>query len=164
MRVQKGLLGGTLVGLIAVAIADHRAHVDISCECDGDGADDRGGDAVVLEPGNVNVPINAATMATDAFGGFNVHLRWDPSIFSLQFRERHGRHRHGRVLRASDQPTATRPAWSSACTSLTQVPPPRAQVAGDDHSDPGWGRGCSPLHLFTFGGADGGDSGTGRTR
>lgn len=111
-----------------------------------------------LVSGKVQVPIQTTGSGFDPYLGFNVHLRWDPAVFTFSSASN-----TGTILAQPFCPPAAADgdgggvAWgctalggSSTTTGLlgTLILTPAAS-------------GCSALHLFTFGGPDGGTATTG---
>ena len=112
-----------------------------------------------LVAGKVRVPVSTTGTGLAAYTGFNVHLRWDQAVFSFSSANSTGTVIAGALCPAA-VPDADGAGVTFACTS----------VGGAGTTAPGLlativltptGAGCSPLHLFTYGGADGGNASTG---
>src|ERR1700674_1120220 len=111
-----------------------------------------------LASGKVQIPINAVGSTFDPYAGFNVHLRWDLSVFSFS-----SANDSGTVLTS---PFCAPPLVDGdsagvvyACTGLGG-PSTTAGLLGTILLTPA-ASGCSALHLFTLGPPDGGDAGNG---
>lgn len=119
-----------------------------------------------LSGGQVQVPVYAWLAATDPYIGFTIHLRWDPAVFSFASANATGGvfdpnaspstgfcvsdsttfdSDGGGVVFGCSGYAATQTSYHLLATiSLTPV-----------------AAGCSTLHLYTYGGTDGGDSSSG---
>ncbi len=114
-----------------------------------------------LSSGQVQVPIYAWLQATDPYIAFNVHLRWNPSIFAFTSASAAG----GVFDPVADPSTGFCVTDSAsqdpdgggvvfACTGYTGTTSSYHLLAALTLSPQA--AGCSGLHLFTFGGSDSG--------
>ncbi|MHB8377406.1 MAG: toll/interleukin-1 receptor domain-containing protein [Dehalococcoidia bacterium] len=119
-----------------------------------------------LVRGQVHVPIFAEGHSFEPYMGFNVHLRWDPLIFTFA-----GAHTDGGLFDASNGAAFAPPPDTATfdsdgggvvigCVSLVGSKDVRGLLATIVLA-PVAEHGCSFLHLFTFGGIDGGNESTG---
>jgi hypothetical protein len=116
--------------------------------------------AASLVGGNVEVAVNVTGTGIPAFTAYQIHLRWNPSIFKFGSARSAGTILPGSVVCPTAVADADGAGVFFACTA----------VGGAETTSPGLlgtivltpvGTGCSPLHLFTDGGADAGDEATG---
>ncbi len=114
-----------------------------------------------LVAGKVNVPINTAGSGFVAYSGFNIRLKWDPTVFSFS-----SANSTGSVIPGSPfcppANTSLDPGGDGvvfACTGLSG-PTTSTGLLATIVLTPA-ASGCSALHLFTFGPPDGGTSGSG---
>lgn len=113
-----------------------------------------------LVGGEVHVPITVSGDAASAYAGYNVHVRWDPKVFSfLPTKEA-----TNSVLAA---PYCPAPILDSdgggatySCIAIGE-PTKATGLLTTVVLSPQAESGCSKLHLFTFGAPDGGDATTG---
>ncbi len=116
--------------------------------------------ATTLAAGNVEVAVNLTGTGIPAFVGFNVHLRWNASILKFASANSTGTVLTGSVFCPSALADADGAGAILACTAVPTTEVSSAGLLGTFVLTP-VGTGCSPLHLFTVGGADGGDTGDG---
>jgi hypothetical protein len=106
-----------------------------------------------LVSGNVNVPIMTTGAVANAYSGVNVHLRWNPAVFSFS-----SANASGSVLSSPICPSAADSDGGGVTVGCVTVGSATTAVSGLVLTiilTPKTG--CSALHLFTFAGADGGD-------
>jgi hypothetical protein len=111
-----------------------------------------------LVGGTVQLPVNTTGSGFAPYSGFSVHLRWTSSVFTFA-----SANSTGTVI---SSPFCPNPIVDSdgagviyACTSTSGSATTTGLLATIVLSPAA--SGCSPLHLFTFAGIDGGDSTTG---
>lgn len=114
--------------------------------------------APTLSSGKVQLPLSATGSGFDPYSGFNIHLRWDASIFKFD-----SANDTGTVI---NSPFCPAPAVDGdnagviyACTA-TSTPTTTGGLLATIVLTP-VSVGCSALHLFTLGPPDGGDTTTG---
>jgi hypothetical protein len=115
--------------------------------------------APALVAGNVQVPVSTTGSGLQAYSGFSLHLRWTPGVFSLA-----SANSTGSVIAS---PFCAGPVADAdgggvvyGCTAVGSASTTAAGLLGTIVLTPG-ASGCSPLHLFTYGGADAGDESSG---
>ena len=112
-----------------------------------------------LVNGNVAVPITTTGFGFSAYTGFNVHLRWDPAVFTFS-----SANSTGTIITTPLCPAAVPDPDGAgvtyACTSTNGTSTTDAGLLATITLAPA-GAGCSPLHLYTYAGADNGDASTG---
>ena len=154
---RKLLAGGTVLGIAAILLA-------IVAIGPGSGAQASPGAGTIevgapsLSAGKVLVPISVSGTGLDDYSGFNVHVRWDPAVFTFS-------------------------SWSTTGSAVSWPFPVPNVMDGDNAGVTVGGlllgtsttstgllgtlsltpaqSGCSALHLFTYGPPDGGDTSTG---
>lgn len=152
--VWRAPLGAVLCALVVGAIAVSGG--GNSAEATGTGPGMSVGSASLVS-GNVEVPISATGSVVDPYFGFNIHLTWDPGVFTFS-----SANNTGTVINAPFCPPPAVDAGGGGvifgCTS-TGGSTSTTGLLGTIVLTPI--SGCSALHLFTFGPPDNGDSTTG---
>lgn len=113
-----------------------------------------------LVNGNVQIAVNVAGTGLAPYAGFNIHLRWDHSLFNFASANTTGTVLPGSLLCPSAIPDTDGAGVLYACSTLGGAQTSSAGLLGAIVLTP-VGTGCSLLHLFTEGRADGGDTSTG---
>jgi hypothetical protein len=111
-----------------------------------------------LVNGKINVPILTTGTILNPYNGINIHLRWDPAVFSFSSASA-----SGSVISGSSLcPSAVDSDGGGlvySCVSVTGASTTVSGLIATMLLTPTVG--CSALHLFTFAGANGGSSTTG---
>jgi hypothetical protein len=123
------------------------------------------GGAIMVAPaslvgGKVEVPVQVAGTGIASFTGFSIHVRWNASIFKFDSARSTGTVLPGSVFCPAATVDADGAGAILPCTALSGAETTSAGLLGTIVLTP-VGTGCSPLHLFTYQGADAGDGGTG---
>jgi len=113
-----------------------------------------------LVNGKVQVPVSTTGSGLAPYVTFNIHLRWDPAIFSFSSANATGSVLPGSLICPAPKPDADGAGVLYACAASGGGPTTSAGLLATIVLTP-TGTGCSPLHLFTYGGADAGDESTG---
>lgn len=108
----------------------------------------------------VQVPVSSTGSGLAPYAGFSIHLRWKASVFSFASASNAGSVLPGSPFCPAPQVDADGAGVVYACASTGGNQTTTAGLLATISLTPA-GTGCSPLHLFTYGGADNGDSGTG---
>lgn len=116
--------------------------------------------AASLVGGNVEVPVNLTGTGIPAFTGFNIRLRWSPSVFKFSSAPTTGSVLPESIFCVAALPDADGAGVVLACFALAEAETTSAGLLATVVLQP-VGTGCSPLHLSTYGGADDGDQTTG---
>jgi hypothetical protein len=108
--------------------------------------------------GNVDVPIVTTGDGFSRYVGFSVHIRWDPSLFTFASASASGSVLPSAfcvspILDTDGAGVTYGCASAGSSTSNTGI---LATIALTPRNS-----GCSPVHLFTYGGADDGDTSSG---
>ena len=119
----------------------------------------------VLVGGKVQVPVYAVGVVGDAYQGFNVHLRWDPAVFSFSSASAAGGVFDPSVG-SGTCPAANTGAFDAdgggvvfGCAGYSATNASGKLLATFTLTPAA--SGCSKIHLYTFGPPDGGDSSSG---
>jgi hypothetical protein len=113
-----------------------------------------------LAGGVVRVPVSTTGSDLTPYTGFSIHLRWDPSLFSFASASSAGSVIPGSLFCPAARVDADGAGAIYACTAIGGSPTTTAGLLATVSLTP-VGTGCSALHLFTYGGADNGDAGSG---
>jgi hypothetical protein len=113
-----------------------------------------------LAGGVVRVPVSTTGSNLTPYTGFSIHLRWDPSLFSFASASSAGSVIPGSLFCPAARVDADGAGAIYACTAIGGSPTTTAGLLATVSLTP-VGTGCSALHLFTYGGADNGDAGSG---
>jgi hypothetical protein len=115
--------------------------------------------APALVADKVQVPVSTTGTGFAAYAGFNIHLRWTPGVFTFD-----SANSTGSVVPSPLCPAPVLDVDGGgvlyACTALGGASTTAAGLLGTIVLTPA-ASGCSPLHLFTYGGEDAGDATTG---
>ncbi len=113
-----------------------------------------------LVGGAVRVPVSTTGTGLAPYTGFSVHLRWNASVFTFSSASSAGTVLPGSPFCPAAQADADGAGVVFACAATGGNQTTTAGLLATIVLTPA-GTGCSPLHLFTYGGADNGDGGTG---
>jgi hypothetical protein len=108
----------------------------------------------------MQVPVSTAGSGLAPYTGFSVHVRWDPAIFSFSSASSTGSVLPGSPFCPAAQVDADGAGVVYASTATGGNQTTSAGLLATITLTPA-GTGCSALHLFTYDGADNGDTGTG---
>ena len=110
--------------------------------------------------GKVRIPVSTTGTGLAPYTAFSLHLRWSPAVFAFASASSAGSVLPGSPFCPPAQVDADGAGVTFACTALGAAQTATAGLLATLTLTP-VGTGCSPLHLFTYGGSDGGDSGSG---
>ena len=113
-----------------------------------------------LVAGKVQVPVSTTGTGLAAYSGFSIHLRWDHAVFTYSSANSTGSVVPSPLICPAGVPDADGGGVIFACAATGSGQTTAAGLLGTIVLTP-TGTGCSVLHLFTYGGADGGDGTTG---
>ena len=151
-------LTSIVMAAVALWIAPHRSD---KAQATGMGPQIEVG-APSLMSGKVRVPIVTTGSGFAAYSGFNIHLRWAPSVFSFSSYDT-----TGTILTGTPFCTSNTATYDSdgggvvlGCAFIGGSPASSTGLLATLVLTPAVS-GCSSLHLFTLGGVDAGTSGSG---